>query len=153
MVVAGFIETQLIRDDLEQMPGVLKIGADLEQEPIRPRVDAAAAQVGDAAVLVGRQRARSEGDANPGRGFAVRQVQNMRRNRRELAQRPTRSSGLTGARRNSRPVALRSAATTAGGTTTVDGSPTPFAPYRSPGTGSSTSSEVTGGMASVVGMK
>src|SRR5947209_683527 len=101
------------------MRGVLKIGADFEQETIRPRVDAAAAQVRDAAVLVRRQRARSERDANSSGGRALRQVENMRRDGRQLAHRPTRSSGFTGARRSSRPVAWRSAATTAAGTTTV----------------------------------
>ena len=44
------------------------------------------------------------------------------------AQRPTMSSGLTGTRVSSRPVAARSAATTAAVETTVGGSPTPFTP-------------------------
>ena len=45
-----------------------------------------------------------------------------------LSQRPTMSSGLTGTRVRSRPVAARSAATTAAVETTVGGSPTPFTP-------------------------
>ena len=44
------------------------------------------------------------------------------------SQRPTMSSGLTGTRVSSRPVAARSAATTAAVETTVGGSPTPFTP-------------------------
>ena len=47
---------------------------------------------------------------------------------RALSQRPTMSSGLTGTRVRSRPVAARSAATTAAVETTVGGSPTPFTP-------------------------
>ena len=44
------------------------------------------------------------------------------------AQRPTMSSGRTGTRASSRPVASRSAATIAAVDTTVGGSPTPFTP-------------------------
>jgi hypothetical protein len=45
-----------------------------------------------------------------------------------LSQRPTMSSGLTGTRVRSRPVAARSAATTAAVETTVGASPTPLTP-------------------------
>ena len=53
----------------------------------------------------------------------------------------------------SRPVASRSAATIAAVETTVGGSPTPFRPYGASGSGSSTSSETTGGMSRNVGMR
>ena len=54
------------------------------------------------------------------------------------------SSGRTGTRVSSRPVASRSAETTAAVETTVGGSPTPLTPYGAPGSGSSISSESTG---------
>ena len=49
------------------------------------------------------------------------------------------SSNVTGARGSSRPVASRSAATTAAVETTVGGSPTPLTPYGASGSGSSMS--------------
>ena len=52
------------------------------------------------------------------------------------------SSGVTGTRASSRPVAARSAAATAAVETTVGGSPTPLTPYGASGSGSSTSSDV-----------
>src|SRR3954465_1615976 len=55
------------------------------------------------------------------------------------------SSGLTGTRVSSRPVAARSAATTAAVETTVGGSPTPFTPYGASGSASSISTDSTGG--------
>ena len=62
------------------------------------------------------------------------------------AHRPTMSSGRTGTRVSSRPVASRSAETTAAVETTVGGSPTPFSPYGASGSGSSISTAATGGM-------
>src|SRR3984893_2707747 len=55
--------------------------------------------------------------------------------------RPTISSGRTGTRESSRPVASRNAATIAAVETTVGGSPTPFTPYRASGSGGSTGAE------------
>ena len=63
------------------------------------------------------------------------------------------SSGRTGTRSSDRPVAARRAETTAAVETTVGGSPTPLTPYGAPGSASSTSSLMTGGMSSVVGIR
>lgn len=63
------------------------------------------------------------------------------------------SSGRTGTRVSSRPVAARSAETIAAVDTTVGGSPTPFTPYGASGSGSSISTDSTGGMSSVVGIR
>src|SRR2546428_6117609 len=66
---------------------------------------------------------------------------------------PMRSSGRTGTRLSSRPVASRSAARMAAVETMVDGSPAPLAPYGTPGSGSSMSTEMTGGMSRMVGIR
>jgi len=87
-----------------------------------------ASGVGDPALRIGCQGPGTKRHANTGGRFARGDVEYMSGEGGQLAHRPTRSSGLTGARRRSRPVARRNAATTAAGTTTVDGSPTPFAP-------------------------
>ena len=63
------------------------------------------------------------------------------------------SSGRTGTRASSRPVASRSADTIAAVETTVGGSPTPLTPYGASGSGTSTSTDSTGGMSSVVGIR
>src|SRR2546425_4570665 len=128
MVVPAFVELELQRDRGEEVWRAAPVSADLDQQPVRPGIDAAAAQVGDPSRVVGRQRARAEGHADTGSWFSRGDVEDMGRDRGQLGHNPTRSSGLTGARRSSRPVALRRAATTAAGTTTVDGSPTPLAP-------------------------
>src|SRR6266851_10339156 len=63
----------------------------------------------------------------------------------------TISSGRTGTRLSSLPVAALMAATIAGVLDIVGGSPTPFAPYGASGCGCSMSTVTTGGMSSVVG--
>ena len=63
------------------------------------------------------------------------------------------SSGRTGARLSSRPVASRIAATIAAVETIVEDSPTPFTPYGVPGSGTSTTSEATAGASRIVGMR
>src|SRR5258708_14825555 len=65
----------------------------------------------------------------------------------------TMSSGRTGTRLSSRPVAARIAATIAGVLEIVGGSPTPFAPYGASGCGCSITSATTGGMSSAVGSR
>src|SRR3989337_2116855 len=62
-----------------------------------------------------------------------------------------RSSGRTGTRFSSRPVASRSAATTAAVETTAESSPTPLAPKGTPGSGSSMSVEENVGTSRMVG--
>src|SRR5207245_10746468 len=153
VVIAALVELELQRDRREEVRNAAPVGADLDQQPVRPGIDAAAAQVGNPPLDVRRQRARAQGHADTGGRFPRGDVEDVGRDGCQLAHNPTRSSGLTGARRSSRPVALRSAATTAAGTTTVDGSPTPLAPYGSPGSGSSTSSQTTGGMSRMVGSR
>src|SRR2546423_12072162 len=128
MVMAAFVDLDLDRDGIDQVRGAAEVGANLEQQAVRARIDAAAAQVGNATFVVGHKRPRPERHLDPSRGLSAADIQNVRGDSGERAQRPTKSSGLTGARRSSRPVALRKAATTAAGTTTVDRSPTPFAP-------------------------
>src|SRR2546423_8319541 len=145
MVVAAFVELDLQGDGIEQVRGTAEVGANLEEQAVGAGVDAAAAQVGNATFVVGRKRPRPECHLDPSRGLSAGDIQNVRGDSGERAQRPTKSSGLTGARRSSRPVALRKAATTAAGTTTGDGSPTPFAPYGWAGYGSSMSSETRSG--------
>ena len=59
-------------------------------------------------------------------------------------------SGDTGARFRARPVASRMAATIAAVATIVEGSPTPFAPKGTSGSGSSIRTDSTGGTSTVV---
>ena len=63
------------------------------------------------------------------------------------------SSGRTGTRLSSLPVAARIAATIAGVLDIVGGSPTPLAPYGASGCGCSMSTVTTGGISSVVGSR
>src|ERR1700716_4539364 len=105
MVVPAFVELELQRKRLDEVPRAAPVGADFDQQPVRAGIDAAAAQVGDSSFRVGRQRARAQGYADTGRWFSRGDVEDMGRDRGQLAHNPTRSSGLTGARRNSRPVA------------------------------------------------
>src|SRR5436305_730704 len=128
MIVARLFQPQFVADGLKQVRRILEVGADVEEHSIDPRVDTAPGQVRDAAIGVGGCAAGAERDAKSRRRLPRGDVEDMSREGRQPAHRPTRSSGLTGALRNSRPVACRSAATTAAGTTTVDGSPTPLAP-------------------------
>ena len=67
-----------------------------------------------------------------------------------LGHSPARSSGRTGTRRRSRPLAARRAETMAAVETTVGGSPRP---YGASGSASSTSSIRTGGMSRAVGIR
>src|SRR3982074_3491342 len=128
MVMSPFAQLELQCDGLEQMRNVAPVGAELNQHTVRPGSDAAPAQVGDRSLRVGGQRARAEGDPDTRSRFSGGDIEDVGGNRGQRVHNPTTSSGLTGARRSSRPVAWRSAATTAAGTTTVEGSPTPLAP-------------------------
>src|SRR5262249_17774364 len=67
--------------------------------------------------------------------------------------RPTTSSGRTGTRASSRPVASRRADTIAAVEAIAGGSPTPLAPYGASGSATSTRRETTGGMSRVVGIR
>jgi len=88
--------------------------------------------IGLALLLIARQSVRGladvarQPDACAGSGLPRRRRGAV--SLQGLSQRPTMSSGLTGTRVKSRPVAARSAATTAAVETTVGGSPTPFTP-------------------------
>jgi hypothetical protein len=62
-------------------------------------------------------------------------------------------SGRTGIRVSSSPVAARIAATTAGVEEIVGGSPTPRNPYGACGSASSSTSNRTGGMSRIVGIR
>src|ERR1700680_1980570 len=128
MIVAALVELELKGDRLEEMRCASEVGADLEEQAVGPGIDAAIAEVGDSSLGIGREGAGSERDANASRRLTRANIENVRRDGGQAAHSPTKSSGLTGARRSSRPGALRKAATTAAGTTTVDGSPTPLAP-------------------------
>ena len=63
------------------------------------------------------------------------------------------SSGRTGTRVSSRPVASRSAEATAAVAATDGGSPMPFTPYGASGSGTSISTVSTCGMSSAVGIR
>src|SRR2546421_6534521 len=146
-------QLQLERDGLEQVRRAAEVGAHLEEQSVVSWIDAATGEIGDAPGGVGGEGSGSKRDPTAGGRLSLGDVEHMGGDRRQLAHRPIRSSGLTGAGRSSRPVAFRNAATTAAGTTTVEGSPTPLAPYGKPGSGSSMISEITGGISRMVGTR
>ena len=94
------------------------------------RADAGGEALVGEADLLGLERAAREARLESRREAELdRRVLDLQQVRvREAAHRPTISSGRTGARTSSRPVASRSAATIAAVETTVGGSPTPLTP-------------------------
>ena len=105
MVMPFLAQLQLERNRLEEMRRTTEVGPDFNQQPVRPWIDAAATQVGDASLGVGGQSAGAQRDADAGRRLSRGDIENVGRHGREFAHNPTRSSGFTGARRKSRPVA------------------------------------------------
>src|SRR4030081_1070882 len=98
--MSPFAELELQCDGLEKMRDVAPVRAEFNQQPVGTRIDATAAQVGDPSLRVGGQRARAQGDTNTRSWFSGGDVEDVGGNRGQLAHNPTRSSGLTGARRS-----------------------------------------------------
>src|ERR1700730_10403402 len=98
-------ELKLECDRLEKVRRAGKIRPDLNQQSVRPRIDAAAAQVSDPSLGVGGEGARAQRDADTGRRLSRHNIEDVGRDRSEFAHSPTSASVFTGARRNSRTVA------------------------------------------------
>src|SRR6202162_4747315 len=103
--MAGLAPLQLEGGGLEKVRGTTEVGPDLDQQPVRPWIDAAATEVGDPSLGVGGQRAGTERDADTGRRFSGGAIEDVSRHGDQFAHNPARSSGFTGARRNAQPVA------------------------------------------------